>query len=35
METERQDPYRLLKAIQEDMPETAQGKLKIFFGYAA
>ena len=35
MEIQRQDPDRLLKAIREDGTEKTQGKLKIFFGYAA
>lgn len=39
METERQNPDQLLKAIQENQAEESagetKGKLKIFFGYAA
>ena len=35
MEIQRQDPDRLLQAIREDGTEKTQGKLKIFFGYAA
>ena len=31
----RPDPAELLRQIQQDAPVKAQGKLKIFFGYAA
>ena len=35
MELPRQDPDLLLRAIRQDEAGEAQGKLKIFFGYAA
>ena len=35
MDTSRQDPDQLLRAIGSDASGTSQGKLKIFFGYAA
>lgn len=35
METPRQDPERLLRAIQKEEANAGRGNLKIFFGYAA
>ena len=35
MDTSRQNPDQLLRAIRSDASGTSQGKLKIFFGYAA
>ena len=35
MENPRQDPDQLLRAIRKEESHESQGKLKIFFGYAA
>lgn len=35
MELSRQDPDQLLRAIRRDPLSEKQGRLKIFFGYAA
>ena len=35
METPRQDPDQLQRAVRKDASGVPRGRLKIFFGYAA